>query len=62
VIVVNHGPGDELTSALSDMHLSLKVLSPPANPGFGSGCNFGAEKVMVEGVKGIWFLNKRCGH
>jgi GT2 family glycosyltransferase len=57
VIVVDHGPSDGLTSALSGIHASLQVLKSHQNPGFGAGCNLGAAKAFAEGSEGVWFLN-----
>ena len=43
--------------ALSGIQATLKVLSSHANPGFGAGCNLGAERAYREGAEGVWFLN-----
>lgn len=57
VIVVDHGPGEGLTTALSNTHPNLLVLTYHENPGFGAGCNLGATRAFEEGAEGVWFLN-----
>jgi GT2 family glycosyltransferase len=56
-IVVDHGPGDGLTAALAGIHPNLLLAPSHENPGFGAGCNLGAEKAFAEGAEGVWFLN-----
>ena len=57
VIVVDHGPGDGLAPALDGAHPALTILSFHENPGFGAGCNLGADTAFGQGAEGVWFLN-----
>ncbi len=57
VVVVDHGPGDDLAAALVGCHPSLRLLTAHDNPGFGAGCNRGAALALAEGAEGLWFLN-----
>ena len=57
VIVVDHGPGLDLGDALAGLHPNLIILPAHHNPGFGMGCNLGAEHAFQGGVEGVWFLN-----
>ena len=57
VIVVDHGPGEGLAAALEGSHSALTVLTAHDNPGFGAGCNRGAEWAFAQGAEGVWFLN-----
>jgi GT2 family glycosyltransferase len=57
VIVVDHGPGEGLPLALKGVHPNLCILSNHSNPGFGAGCNLGAEEAFRAGAEGVWFLN-----
>lgn len=56
-VVVDHGPGAELDRALAGLHPDLRILPAHDNPGFGAGCNLGAELAFREGAEGVWFLN-----
>ena len=57
VIVVDHGPGNDLVAALEEAHQALVILPSRENPGFGAGCNLGADTAFEQGVPGVWFLN-----
>ncbi len=57
VIVVDHGPGQGLAAVVEGVHPALTILSSPANPGFGAGCNLGAEEACSQRAEGVWFLN-----
>ncbi len=57
VIVVDNGPGEGLTAALEGIHPALAMVSSRGNPGFGAGCNLGAEAAFRQGAEGVWFLN-----
>lgn len=57
VIVIDHGPTTGLAAALDGAHANMLVISCHENPGFGAGCNLGAEKAFAEGSEGVWFLN-----
>lgn len=57
VVVVDHGPGGGLAEALAGLHPRLTVLEPGANPGFGAGCNRGADWAFEAGAEAVWFLN-----
>lgn len=57
VIVVDHGPGAGLAAALEGVHPALEILPCQANPGFGAGCNLGAEAAFRQQAEGVWFLN-----
>ncbi|HJV47632.1 MAG TPA: glycosyltransferase family 2 protein [Holophagaceae bacterium] len=56
-IVVDHGPGPDLALALEGVHPALRILSAHENPGFGAGCNLGAEEAFRQGAECVWFLN-----
>jgi len=57
VIVVDNGPGEGLPSAVEGAHPDLVILPSHENPGFGAGCNLGADAAFREGADGVWFLN-----
>ena len=57
VVVVDHGPGAGLGTALAGAHPRCAVLANPANPGFGPGCNQGAGFAFAGGAEAVWFLN-----
>ena len=57
VIIVDHGPGEGLAAALEGVHPALTILPAHANPGFGAGCNLGAEAAFRQQAEGVWFLN-----
>jgi GT2 family glycosyltransferase len=57
VIVVDHGPGPGLREALEGVHPRCRILTDPANPGFGAGCNRGAREAFADGAEAVWFLN-----
>lgn len=57
VIVVDHGPLPGLEAALAGAHPQLTVLASHGNPGFGAGCNLGAELAFQDGARWVWFLN-----
>ncbi|HEX7554695.1 MAG TPA: glycosyltransferase family 2 protein, partial [Geothrix sp.] len=57
VIIVDHGPGEGLAAALEGVHPALAILPAHANPGFGAGCNLGAEAAFRQQAEGVWFLN-----
>lgn len=57
VVVVDHGPGDDLAAALVGCHPAVRILTAHDNPGFGAGCNRGAALALAEGAEGLWFLN-----
>jgi GT2 family glycosyltransferase len=56
-VVVDHDCGDGLRGALAGVHPNLEILHNPANPGFGAGCNLGAEWAFRNGAEAVWFLN-----
>ena len=57
VIVVDHGPEPGLGRSLEGVHPRLTVLQDFTNPGFGCGCNRGAEHAFAAGAPAVWFLN-----
>ena len=57
VVVVDHGPGPDLAAALAGVHPRCTLLANPANPGFGAGCNQGADWAFGAGAEAVWFLN-----
>lgn len=57
VIVVDHGPEPGLGSSLEGAHPRLTVLDDFSNPGFGCGCNRGAQHAFAGGAPAVWFLN-----
>jgi len=57
VVVVDHGPGAGLEAALAGVHPRCAILANPANPGFGAGCNQGADFAFGAGAEAVWFLN-----
>jgi len=57
VIVVDHGPEPGLGASLEGAHPRLRVLEDFSNPGFGCGCNRGAEHAFAQGAAAVWFLN-----
>ncbi len=57
VIVVDHGPGPGLGHSLEGSHPRLTVLEDFSNPGFGCGCNRGAQHAFAQGAPAVWFLN-----
>ena len=57
VIVVDHGPREGLAATLAGSHPALTVLTAHDNPGFGAGCNRGADWAFAQGTEGVWFLN-----
>lgn len=57
VVVVDHGPTPGLGASLEGAHLHLTVLQDFTNPGFGCGCNRGAEYAFTAGAPAVWFLN-----
>lgn len=57
VVVVDHGPGEGLGSSLAGAHPGLVVIPRLDNPGFGAGCNVGAEVALAAGASALWFLN-----
>lgn len=56
-IVVDHGPGPGLAEALRGAHPHLRILPALHNPGFGAGCNLGAQAALAGGAQALWFLN-----
>ena len=57
MVVVDHGPRPGLGAALDGGHPQLTVLPSLGNPGFGPGCNLGAQLAFREGAPAVWFLN-----
>lgn len=57
VIVVDHGPEPGLGRSLEGAHPRLTILEDFSNPGFGCGCNRGAEYAFATGAPAVWFLN-----
>ncbi len=57
VVVVDHGPGPGLDAALEGAHPAVEVLRAWHNPGFGAGCNLGADRALSQGAEALWFLN-----
>lgn len=57
VVVVDHGPPQNLMNQLRGSHPNLTVLEAHHNPGFGAGCNRGAAWALDQGAEAIWFLN-----
>ncbi len=57
VVVVDHGPGPGLGRSLEGAHPHLTILEDFTNPGFGCGCNRGAEFAFAQGAPAVWFLN-----
>jgi GT2 family glycosyltransferase len=57
VVLVDHGPKAGLAAAVEGIHPHLVLLTSHGNPGFGAGCNLGAERAFMEGAEGVWFLN-----
>ena len=57
VIVVDHGPVPGLGRSLEGVRPRLTVLEDFSNPGFGCGCNRGAEHAFATGASAVWFLN-----
>lgn len=57
VIVVDHGPQPDLQAALEGLHPDLTIIPAHHNPGFGAGCNRGAEWAFQGAAEGVWFLN-----
>jgi hypothetical protein len=57
VVVVDHGPEPGLGDSLEGAHPRLTILEDFTNPGFGSGCNRGAEYAFATGASAVWFLN-----
>ncbi|MDP2877676.1 MAG: glycosyltransferase family 2 protein [Holophaga sp.] len=56
-VVVDHGPKPGLGDSLVGAHPHLTILDDFSNPGFGSGCNRGAEYAFAAGAPAVWFLN-----
>lgn len=65
IIIVDHGPGpaliDHIPKDVTHCRLRFARLN---NPGFGAGCNRGAELAFSSGADLVWFLNNdaRLGH
>ncbi len=57
VWIVNHGSPADLATACAELHPRVHLVDNPTNPGFGAGCNLGAERAFAAGACGVWFLN-----
>lgn len=57
VVVVDHGPAPGLGNALQGCHPDVEIIEDFSNPGFGCGCNRGAQAAFESGASAVWFLN-----